>query len=334
MRAAILIGVGTGIASAVLFVSALVVIGSAASTGAPPSPVVLLLLLLSPLPVAIAGLGWGWGSAAIAAVCGAGTLAALGSSQGAIFHVLAIGAPAALLSYLLLLSRPTNMLQPDGISPVMEWYPIDRVVGWASAWAGVLAALALFGTASDVESLRAILSQIVEKVLAAQPAIPGGRALSADEKKALVTILTIMFPPVIASMWFTAAVLNLWVGGHVTRMSGRLARPWPDLSDLRLLPALPLAFALAIGLTFLGGMPSLVATGFASALMMAFTLVGLAVMHRITRGMAARPAILSLVYGALIFLSPVSSMIIAGVGLAEPYVRKKGTTQGPGPPPS
>jgi hypothetical protein len=334
MRAAILIGIGTGIASAVLFVSALVVMGSATSAGVPPSPSVLLLILLSPLPVAISGLGWGWGAAAISAVSGAGVLAALGSSHGALFHILAIGAPAALLSYLLLLNRPTNMLGADGMSPMMEWYPIGRVAGWAAAWAGILAALALYGTAADVETLRATLTQFVDRFLASQPSLPGGRALNDQEKQAFVTILTILFPPVIASMWFTAAVLNLWVGGHVTRLSGRLARPWPDLSDIALPPLMPLAFALAIGLTFVGGMPGLVASGFASALMMAFTLAGLAVMHRITRGMAVRPAILALVYGSLIFLSPLSSLIIAGVGLAEPYVRKKQSAQGPPGPPT
>jgi hypothetical protein len=334
MRAAILIGIGTGIASALLFVSALVVMGTAATAGVPPSPSVLLLILISPLPVAISGLGWGWASAAIAAVCGAGLLAALGSTHGALFHILAIGAPAALLSYLLLLSRPTNVLGPDGVSPTMEWYPIGRVAGWAAAWAGALAALALFGTAPDAETLRATMTQFVERFLASQPSLPGGRALNDQEKSAFVTILMVLFPPAIASLWFSTAVLNLWVGGHVTRLSGRLARTWPDLSEIALPPLMPIAFALAIGLTFLGGMPGLVASGFASALMMAFTLVGLAVMHRITRGMAVRPAILSLVYASLIFLSPLSSMIIAAVGLAEPYVRKKQSAQGPPGPPT
>jgi hypothetical protein len=316
MRAAILIGIGTGIASALLFVS-------------------VSVLMLAPLPVAISGLGWGWGSAAVAAICGALVVTALGGLHGALFYLLAIGAPAALLSYLLLLNRPTNMLAPDGISPVVEWYPIGRVLGWVAVSAGVLSAFALLGTALDAETLRATMTQFVDKFLATQPNLFGGRALDDQEKRAFVTLLMILFPPVIASLWFTITVLNLWVGGHVVRLSGRLARPWPDLSDIALPPLMPLAFALAIGLTFLGGMPALVAWGFAGALMMAFMLVGLAVMHRITRGMTVRPAILSLVYASLIFLFLLSSMVIAAVGLAEPYVRKKQSAQGPpGPPPS
>ena len=64
----------------------------------------------------------------------------------------------------------------------------------------------------------------------------------------------------------------------------------------------------------------------------AFMLVGLALLHRVTRGMGARPAILGLVYGALLMLSPFSSLLVAMVGLAEPYLRTRQPPPGPAPP--
>ena len=147
--------------------------------------------------------------------------------------------------------------------------------------------------------------------------------LTQAEKNGLVAVFAALMPWAIASIWFSVAMLNLWAAGHVIRSSGRLARPWPDLSAISLPPAMPLAFGAALIGTFVPDMPGLVAAGFASALMFAFMLVGLAILHRVTRGSGLRPAILSLVYGALIFLPPFSTLVVAMIGLAEPLIRRR-----------
>ncbi len=61
MRSGFLIGLGAGLASALLFYSA--------ARGASPL-LVILLGLLTPLPSLLAGLGWGWLPAAAAAAVG------------------------------------------------------------------------------------------------------------------------------------------------------------------------------------------------------------------------------------------------------------------------
>ena len=130
-------------------------------------------------------------------------------------------------------------------------------------------------------------------------------------------------PWAIASSWLVLAMVNLWAGGHVTRLSGRLVRPWPDLSALMLPGWMALAFAAAVLASMLPDMAGLVASGFASAFMFAFMLLGLAILHGVTRGSAARPMMLGLVYLSLLFLSPISSMAVAMVGLAEPLLRRR-----------
>ena len=43
--------------------------------------------------------------------------------------------------------------------------------------------------------------------------------------------------------WLGGFLLNLWLAGRITRMSGRLIRPWPDLAAMTIsaLDALALA---------------------------------------------------------------------------------------------
>jgi len=96
MPVGFLIGLGGGLASALLFYSA-----------ARGSPLLgTLLLLLTPLPSLLAGLGWGWLPAAAGAAAGALVMAGVASLPFAAGYFLALGLPVALIPYLAYLSRP------------------------------------------------------------------------------------------------------------------------------------------------------------------------------------------------------------------------------------
>lgn len=327
MQLAILIAIGAGLASAALYASA--------STGTVLG--VFVLFFMSPMPVAIAGLGWGWASGAMAAAFGTAVAAFIGGPRSGVVYLVALGAPAAVFAYLALLNRQVE-LEPAagnghaGARVATEWYPIGRLIAWASLCAGLVAAAAMLGTASDVAGIRAALLEVFEKTRLAEAMGTGGRPLTPQEKNAFIALMASLFPWAIATMWFAVAMLNMWAAGHVTRASGRLARPWPDLSAIALPPALPLAFGASILGSFLDDIAGLIATGFASALMFAFMLLGLAILHRITRATVLRPAILGTVYAGLLFLQPVSTLLVAMIGLAEPLLRRR--TAGAGPPPS
>ena len=303
MPIGLLIGLGAGLVSALLFASA--------STGTLFG--LLVLFFLTPLPVAITALGWGWRSAAVAATVAAAIIAVVLAPRAALLHLVALGLPAVGLSYLALLNRPG----PNG---QVEWYPVGRIVAVASGWAGGLAALSLLTTATDIDSLRTVLRESFERIFLSQieAVQPDAKTLGPDEIKALTELMVVSFAGAVATFWMAIAILNLWLAGLVTRASGLLSRPWPDLSATALPRAMPLYFAIAVGLSFLPGYIGLIASGFASAFLFAYLLVGLAVVHSITRGLGARTMILSAVYASLLFLNPFSGLLLAMIGLAEP----------------
>jgi hypothetical protein len=257
----------------------------------------------------------------VAATAGAILVAIAGPPRAAVLYVLALGLPTVILVYLTLLNRTVPAALPGSTDPGIVWYPLGRIVTVAAVWGGALGTLALLAMASDTEGLRAVLRETFERIFVNATLVPqaGERGMGQSEVAAFAELMVVSFAGAVATMWMAIAFFNLWLAGVVTRASGRLVRPWPDLSALTLPRSLPLPFALAIALTFLlPGYPGLMASGFASAFMFAFMLVGLAIIHSVTRGYGFRPAILGAVYVALVIFNPFSSLIIGMVGLAEP----------------
>ena len=79
----------------------------------------------------------------------------------------------------------------------------------------------------------------------------------------------------------------------------------------------PLLLAVATGAGFLAGLPGLIAAGFAGPLFFAYVLLGLAVVHFVTRGRPWRPFALWALYASLFVMNTVASLAIALLGLAE-----------------
>lgn len=319
------IGIIAGLVSAVLYASA--------KTGTLVG--LLVLFLLSPMPIAVAGLGWGWMSAALAAASGALIAGSIsGTFRAGFVHALAIGLPAAVLSYLTLLNRQQFASGGDGAtldrSVETQWYPVGRVVLLAALMAGALAAVSMLATATDVEGLTIVLRSHIERVFVAPVPVPSGTlpSLSPDQIAALSQLMTVVFAAATATTWLIIAIGNLWLAAHVALKSGRLVRPWPDLSSLRLPGLATIAFAAATLATLLPGYPGLIASGFASALATAFLLVGLAVIHSVSRGNRFRPALLTAVYLAPLLLQQLGGLVLLAItliGIAEPFspVRRK-----------
>ena len=123
----LIIGIGAGLASALLFYSA-----------ARGSPLLsTMLLLLTPLPTLLAGLGWGWVPAAVGAARrrgGDGLAVSSPSSRPAISW--RSGMPAALAAYLAYLSRPdpTTRASASGIRPAACWPPCRSTAARCRCW--------------------------------------------------------------------------------------------------------------------------------------------------------------------------------------------------------
>lgn len=302
------IGLGAGAVAAVLFASA--------STG--PLPARVLLFFLAPLPTFLAGLGWGWMSALAATFVSATAVGVLTGAKAALVYALSQGLPVVLLCYLAYLNRPITVAA-DG-APQVEWYPIGRLVALTAAIAGALAMLTLLMMGGDLDALRKGLRAFLENVVLKElPPIGGGKAMDEENLSRLTEIALYMLPAASAMSWLAGLLGNFWLAGRITLASGRLLRPWPDLAAMQFPRAAPIVLAGATALTFLGGMPALAGAGFAGALLMAYVLMGLAVLHYVTRGSPWRPFMLAVLYAALILINSWVALLVAIIGLAEPF---------------
>jgi hypothetical protein len=280
----VLVGLGAGAAAALLFAS--VVTGSVAA---------VLLFYLAPLPIAIAALGWGHLAGLIAAAVASAAIALFSGIFFLAVPVIAFG--AWWLSYLALLARPAAA---GGAGP-LEWYPVGRLVLWAGVLGTLVVAAAVPNFGTDQQSLQAALRKTYERIV---------------RDPSLLDVLVVAVPPAAAVFSTVTALFNLWLAARIVRISGRLARPWPDLAALRLPPASAGLLAGAIAGSFLPDLVGVLLGAFAASLLMVFAVLGFAVLHAITRGMGSRPLLLASVYGAAIVLGwPVLAMSI--LGLAE-----------------
>jgi hypothetical protein len=316
----LLIGAGAGLVSAALF-------ASAASTAALAG----ILLYLSPLPLFLAGLGWGRSAAAFAALTGTVVMAVSLGLGPALAFAVTIAAPVAVLVHLVLLSRPAP--EPEGAATdAVEWYPVGRLVGWAALIAGVLAALLVLALGPGLETYHHWIDQtLVPNIL--KMLGPNASDLTPEMVKNLKLVLAKALPAAFVIVWLTLMLFDLWLAGLIVEASGRALRPWPELHSLEVPNVFVAVFAGALMISFVPGLIGLLATGLASAMLFAYMLQGLAVIHVYSRGVPFRWLLLAVVYLGILFLGWLA-ILVAILGLAEPLLglRARGAATGSQPP--
>jgi hypothetical protein len=312
------IAFAAGVASALLFAS--IVSGSTLS---------IPLFYLAPLPLLIAALGW----SPIAGLTAAGVAAlglgiAFGSSLFVVFLV-GVGLPAWWIGYLALLARPVA----DGTPAHLEWYPIGRLVIWA-ALLGLLVVVAVivrFGF--DAESLQAGLERALETLFRGDAetgsAPPAPAAIDPGD---LIRFLATWLPRIAAVPTIIANLVNLWLAARIVRASGRLKRPWPDLSAIALPSWVPLVLAAAIAGTFAPGIMGILCWVLTASLLTAYLLLGFAVLHATTRSLNGRPFILGGSYLTVVLFGW-PALAVAIIGLADAALDIRGRVARARPPP-
>ncbi len=312
-----LIGIGAGAAAALLFAS----VTSGAWLSIP-------LFYLAPLPIMIAGLGWSHWTALTAALVGA---LALGIAFGPVFiltFLAGAGLPAWWLTYLAMLARPVG----NGAA-TMEWYPPGRLVAWAAILAGLVVVVAIPNFGTDADSFRTGLRNALMHILRVETEAPADAPRSVpgvSNTSRLIDFLVAAIPPAAAVLATITNVLNLWLAGTIVKFSGLLKRPWPPLAAMTFPRALAAALAIAVVLSFVGGLVGIVAGVLSASLLMAYGVLGLAVLHAISQGMDARIFLLGGVYAAvLVFGWPVLALCVLGlieaaIDLRARIARKRG----------
>ena len=312
----VLIAIAAGCASALMFASFM--------SGALLS---LLLVYFAPLPLMVAALGWGPLAATIGGIMAATALGAFFGLSFCIVFAVMVALPAWWLGHLALLGRPVANAAPSGngaapAPPAVEWYPIGRLLLWiaVSAFLITMATLLTMGTdaATITDTMRARLLRILGSNFTA----------SSDEIGQRIDALVMIIPAGLSNSIMIMLTLNLLLAAKITATSGRLHRPWPVLKSAELPPMTLAALSAAVAFCFTGGLAAMFAQTITVALLMAYALTGLAVLHTLTLGLKSRALWLSCAYAVLVVSAGwlVLTMIILGLadaifGLRRRYLR-------------
>jgi hypothetical protein len=312
MIAVVLIAIAAGCASALMFAS--IVSGALIS---------LLLFYLAPLPLMMAALGWGPLSATIGGIAAAIGLGAVFSFPYCIAFVLTVALPAWWLGHLALLGRPSDngAASANGAAPpapALEWYPIGRLLLWITGFAALTTMAALLTLGTDAAAINGALRRGWLRILG-----PRGTA-STGEIEQWIDALVAVAPIAAAIVAMMTLTLNLWLAAKITATSGRLHRPWPDLKSADL-PLMTLAaLCVAIAFCFAGGLLAILAQIVTAALLMAYALIGFAVLHTLTLARKNRALWLSLSYAVVVVFSwPVLAMVVLGLADALLGIRQR-----------
>jgi len=304
MIAFFLIALAAGGASALMFAS--IISGALIS---------LALFYLAPLPLMVATLAWGPLCGTIGGIAAATGLGVIFGLPYCLAFAITIALPAWWLGHLALLGRPVTAghapsVSPSPSAPAVEWYPLGRILLWITVFASLSTMAALLTLGTDAASIVDALRQFMLRLLEQRDA-----TVAADTER-LIESLIIVAPAAAAAVAMLTLTLNLWLAAKITVTSGRLPRPWPDLKSMTLPPMTLAALCTAIAFCFSGGLAAIGARIVTSALLLAYALVGFAVLHTLSLALKNRAFWLGSVYAiALIFVWP--ALALVALGLAD-----------------
>lgn len=322
MMQIVLIGTGAGAASALLFASI-----------ASGSPLSFVLANFAQLPIILAALGWTHLAGLIAALIASAGLAVVTSGSVALAFVLSIGLPAWWIGYLALLGRPSRSNPAE-----IEWYPLGRIVVWTAILASLVVLVTMLRYGFDAASMEAGLRRELERGLRFLAGVPANSPLQIPnirDPERLLDVLVPIIPPLKATALTATSLLNLWLAALIVRLSGRLKRPWPQIAQMSFPPFAASVLALAVAGTFLPDLIGLASGVFAASLLLAYALLGFAVVHVLTARFAGRGFMLSGLYFSVgLFGWPIVLMALLGLLETMAALRARSAARHPPPTPT
>jgi len=288
-----------GVASALLWVS------PAAQTQA-----AVFLSFFAPLPLFIIGLSLGWQSASISVGFGFLLISILAGPGAGLPYIAFIG----LLP--IVLCRLAHQNWPSPADPdVKEWYPEGHLLTWAAVVIAALFALTIFMLELSNTDVKASITEILEPTR-------GEIEEMLDQQNSAITIdqfiswVTAIAPATLALYLLISHVVNGIISQSLLASAGNRQRPDFSFVDLQLPDWLSIGATIALMITVLAGNYRFAAGGVAAILLVPHFLLGLTVVHAISRRWMARGFGLGVFYLLLVITGwPVA--LVLGLGLAE-----------------
>ena len=283
----------------------------------------LLLFYLAPLPGFIAGFGWGVRAAGVAALAGTGIILASLGLTPAIAYGVSLAIPSVIITHFAFLFRASGRpdQQQEESQPEIEWYPVGNLMLIVALYGGLLAMMTVLLLGPSYEAYLDKVGSQLDLIISKATEAGFFKKLKPEQISQYKSVVQSILPASTAVLWSLLAFINMWIAAHIVRLSERMSRPWPDFSRIEF--PYKSSFAL-IGLFFLSlvmpGMGGLILSGFMGSLMIAFLLLGLAVVHYLTRPYPARGLILFGTYIAVFFIGWGAILLII-LGVIEPLVQ-------------
>ncbi|MGE5547554.1 MAG: DUF2232 domain-containing protein [Solirubrobacterales bacterium] len=266
----------------------------------------ILLSYVAPLPLFMAGLGLGIGPAVIAGAAGAGGVALAAGGASVLPYAIAVALPAMLVTERALLWRTL----PDGSQ---EWFPPGLVLARLTA-AGL--ALILIGTAlvSDhPDGVRGWVAELIGRTLEMM-----APEVTPERRQMAVEWWTPLFPAMVLASWQVMAVVNATAAQALLVRMGHARRPTPAYRELWLPDWLGVVLAASAATAVLAqGDPGYVAANLTAVVLVPFSLLGLAGVHRWAAGRPHARLALAVTYGLLVLAQAWAAMAVAGLGVVR-----------------
>lgn len=311
------LAIGAGFVSVLLTIS----VASGSLLGLP-------LAYLAPLPVFLIGLNLGYTAAGIAALTGGVTLALLLSpAMGAIYFA-STGLAPLLLCRQALLWRDDSAGQP-------VWYPAGRLLVWLSGLAAVyFVAALLYYAGADGGLSGALESNLLATAHELEQQATGENAdfykTAAESLRNSAADGAKILPGTLALSWMAYIMLNGVLAQSLLARSGRNFRPTPKYSTMGLPRTLSYVTTAALIFSFAPGDLGFAAGTLAAIVIWPYFVLGVIVVHVISRRLSARFMVLAAFYMFLLGLGWPAA-VVAGLGLMDQWM---GLRQRYGGPPS
>jgi hypothetical protein len=312
-RGDILIGIGAGLVSALLF--ATVIRGSLLA---------ILLFYLTPLPIAIVSLGWQHRSGIAATMAGALAIALIFDPELGLLFALTFALPVWWLSFLTLLARDNARgaalsLDSAAKAPAeKQWYPLGSLGLWAGGLSVILTLAGALMLGPSYEAYRASIQDVLQGVLISGLAELPSLTANPEQLKRFASIVASIVVPASAAASTLLTLLILLVAAKLVSLSGRLPRPLPAISRDFVLPRITLlGLAASVVLSPFGGWPRFIALAIVGTLAILLAMQGLATAHILLARVPARPIILGVGYALIVVGEPWMLLGLAVLGLID-----------------